>query len=337
VFITYFFIKYLYPKLENFIKNPNGPQKIHSGNVPRLGGASIFLSLCLASLFEYSFCSELRIYLIIAMPVFLVGFFEDIKQSIKPSFRLLSACLSALAFVLINDISISRLEFSPVDFFLQNELFSLIFTVICIVFLTQAFNIIDGLNGLSLSTAITCLIAIGIIMPDQNNDTLFNLTSLLIFILLGVLIFNFPGKIFIGDSGSYLLGLFVAMFVVTLFEQNTWISPLAVVQLLMYPSYELIRSVVRRIIKKKNIFKPDKKHLHSLIYLKNLNRYRLTKLNTNILSSFTIIFLQILNLIYVILFYQNNTLLILGVILFIFLYEMLCKITTLSITKLCLK
>ena len=320
--ITFINIKLTHKFLIKYIKIPQGPQKIHKGDISRLGGVSIFMSIFLMTLINVN--EEINLFFkcfIISIPIFIFGVLEDFTQSVSPKLRLLGSILSAGIFIFIFEKSIREIGIGPIDNLLNDNTFSILLTLLCITYIIQAFNIIDGLNGLSLITAILSLLSIGIISYQIGDIESTNFLICLILILLGVLVFNFPsGKIFIGDSGAYVIGLNVAAFSIILAEKN--ISPFVIAQILIFPSYELTRSFVRRFIKdKKSILKPDRRHLHSILYTFNTRRFLLKDINTNFLSSSQIVFIQLLNFIYLINFYNNEKMVLLGIALFIVFYE----------------
>ena len=322
-------IKVLHIKIRNYIKVSNGPQTIHQGSISRLGGISICLTIGIMAIINSSQEKNLfLLFFIISIPVFICGVFEDITQAVSPKLRLLGAMLSGVFFLLAFEFSISKIEILPIDLLLSNKTLSMIFTLLCIVYLIQAFNIIDGLNGLSLTTAILNFIAISVIAFKIDDLSTSYFSIYLIFVLSGVLVLNFPfGKIFLGDCGAYLIGLYVAIIIIIFAEKNTAVSSFVVVQILIYPSYELLRSFVRRLLSgKKNILKPDKKHLHSLLHTYNLKCFKLNSLKSNIVSSSQIICIQLFNLFYVINFYENKKIIIIGIFIFIILYEIFYNI-----------
>ena len=317
----------LHFNLKNFIIVSQGPQKIHHGNISRLGGLSIFLTILVMAIIEYN--QETNLYLLfvlISMPVFVCGFFEDITQSVSPKIRLLGSVISGVLFIIMFDIHITNIGIHFVDIMLNYKFIAILFTVLCITYLIQAFNIIDGLNGLCLTTAIISFLAISKISFEIRDFETFYFLMSLILVLIGVLIFNFPfGKIFIGDSGAYILGLYVSIFVITLAEKNANISPFVIAQILIYPSYELLRTLIRRIfLDKINILNPDNRHLHSMLYLNNIKEFSsFSNSMINSLTSLQIIFIQLINLIYIINFYDNEKLVIIGIVVFIIVYEFL--------------
>jgi UDP-N-acetylmuramyl pentapeptide phosphotransferase/UDP-N-acetylglucosamine-1-phosphate transferase len=316
-------------KFRYYFKSPEGPQKIHKGSVSRLGGLSIYLTLIMISsvvFYEKSLFNDLFfLYFLTAIPIFIMGFMEDVTQVISPKLRILSSLLSGFLFVLIFNIFIKSVGINFIDTILNYKIMSFIFTILCITFLTQAFNIIDGLNGLCLSTAILVLLSVSIISFKVNDDQIFYLCISFISIFLGVLAFNFPlGKLFLGDSGAYIVGFFSALTVILLITKNTILSPFVIAQILIYPSYELLRSFVRRFLfDRKVILKPDRKHLHSVLYTYNLNFFSFSNLTTNNITSLQIIFLQIVNVIFIITYYDNEKAIIYGIIFFLIIYEIL--------------
>ena len=88
----------------------------------------------------------------------------------------------------------------------------------------------------------------------------------LIFILFLIFIFNLFGIIILGDSGSYLLSLYLGLYLIKLSNLNILISPFFIVLLLWYPCFELLFSIIRRKIKNKDSYIPDTHHLHQMLY-----------------------------------------------------------------------
>lgn len=327
--LTFIIIIYLHPKLRNLHTIHEGPQQIHRGNIPRIGGLSVFLTFFFVSIIDlfYELQSKNFFYplFLISFPIFLSGFLEDLTQQIKPKIRLISSFLSAVLFVSFYQIHIDDVGLNFINFFLKYELLAYFFTVLSIVFLSQAFNIIDGLNGLSLSICILCILALSIIAftIDDFRNSYFGI--LIAMMLLGVLIFNFPyGKIFLGDGGAYLIGFLLATYIVIYVNDNKNISPFLICQILIYPSYEMLRSFTRRLFSKKgNIFKPDRKHLHSLLYQKNLRELNFNEISINCITGIQIIFLQAVNVTIAVCFYDRVDIIIISIIIFIMLYELL--------------
>lgn len=338
VTLTFIIIKLSPFLLKKISIIPKGPQHIHQGDVYRYGGLSIFITLFISSfnVGNINLYTNLNyLCFIISIPVFVIGFWEDLRQTVSPKFRLFGSFLSAAVFIYVLGYKISDVGFDLINSLLIYDFFSIFITLMCIVFLIQSFNIIDGLNGLSLSTGIIALISVALIANDAEDYEIFILSTSLICILAGVLLFNLPfGKIFIGDSGAYIIGLFIACNVIMLSEKNEAVTPFVVIQILIYPSYELIRSFLRRFFNnKKEIFSPDNKHLHSFLHIQGIKKNKENNYKINSIASLKIICIQIINCIYIVNFYQNDILIIIGIFVFIIIYEVVYAITKIKIER----
>ena len=128
-------------------------------------------------------------------------------------------------------------------------------------------NIIDGTNGLSAVTALSIfgsILYLGIYLNDFN---VIKTSSVIIILIIGFLFFNYPlGKIFLGDTGSYFLGLISSYLIIDIFARNQDLSSWSAVVIFIYPLIEVSTSYFRRILSRKSPFSPDSMHLHSKIY-----------------------------------------------------------------------
>ena len=133
----------------------------------------------------------------------------------------------------------------------------------------NGFNFIDGLNGLSSFNFITIFISIYFLADLYQDELTKNWTIFIILLSLFFLFFNFPfGKFFLGDSGSYLYAFLSGSSIIMLFERNSNLPTLLALLILAYPITEIIFSIFRKTLKKLSPMKPDKLHLHQLIYSK---------------------------------------------------------------------
>ena len=99
--ISFFSINYAHKTIIKFVKTPKGPQRIHKGDVPRLGGFSIFICIFLMTIINFDDQQNLFFKcFIISVPIFILGILEDFTQSISPKIRLLGSILSASLFIL---------------------------------------------------------------------------------------------------------------------------------------------------------------------------------------------------------------------------------------------
>jgi UDP-N-acetylmuramyl pentapeptide phosphotransferase/UDP-N-acetylglucosamine-1-phosphate transferase len=151
---------------------------------------------------------------------------------------------------------------------------SLCFTLFAITGLTNAYNIIDGFNGLSSMVGIITLLALSYISIQYNDILVLNLCITMIGSILGFLIWNYPGgRIFLGDSGAYLIGLWIATISIILTNRHSEISPWLALVVNGYPVFETVFTIYRRKIHQgKNPGLPDGLHFHTLIYRRILFR-----------------------------------------------------------------
>ena len=145
-------------------------------------------------------------------------------------------------------------------------------------------NFIDGLNGL----LIGYLLIILLVLYKLNLQSFINISNeqiyFLIYIFFIVFIFNIFNQFFLGDSGAYFLSFFTGFILIEIYNENLKISPYFIILLLWYPCFENLFSIVRKLLKKKSVLKPDNDHLHQLIFRSIKNRYPLKNLPANIVA-----------------------------------------------------
>jgi len=156
---------------------------------------------------EYAF---LRNVLLCAFPLFLAGILDDLSFNIKPLARILLMLPTPILLFFYTDLKIESVSLELFDYLLSFEIFSLLFLIFSLIGIVNAFNIIDGFNGLLLSYCLTIILALLIDLgPDFTVDWM-NYMVAIFFAVFGVFMVNFPfGKIFLGDGGAYLLGLLI--------------------------------------------------------------------------------------------------------------------------------
>ncbi len=312
----------------------SGPQKIHHNLTPRIGGISLFSALFIQILLIHDdYFQTYLLILVSSIPVFCSGIAEDITKKINSTWRLMATFLSAFLAIKLLDLKISNTDVIFIDLLLGFSFLTLVFTIFSIAAMTQAINIIDGLHGLSLGTSIIITSTVSYLAFINEDITILLISLIFISSLAGIFILNFPsGKLFIGDGGAYLVGNILGILVILISQRNLEISPLVCCLIVCYPIYELLRSFFRRLISKdSHSFEPDNKHLHSFVYT------RLSKICSNKIAnpSTTIIILLLptFTCFWAIFFYANNKLLLCGIFLTIFLYEIIINFTYASDRK----
>ena len=256
-FLNNFFIK---KKILPNFSGENHQLFVGEKNTPLTGG--LFLILIFVIFF-------LKINIIIVLHLFfiyLLGVSSDIKSQIKPILRLFLQLLIVVSFVITNELNINHTRVLILDNILLNYYFNIIFVSFCILILINGTNFIDGLNGLVITYYLSILTIIFYLKSNYNLILNENYIGVLIFSLIFLLILNLSNKLFLGDSGSYVLGLFFGYFLISLYSLNGDLSPFFIVLLLWYPCFEILFSIIRKFQLNKSPILPDKNHLHQLLY-----------------------------------------------------------------------
>lgn len=236
------------------------PQRIHSVPTPRAGGLGIFAgSLIILALGH----PEGSLFVLSALPAFLIGFAEDLSSSVNPIPRLLIIAGGAgfgTAFMdaIITDIGLFALPLA----------IAIPFTVFAVTGISNAINIVDGINGLASGVSIITFFFLALTSYVFGDTLIFGISLALMAATAGFFVMNFPkGRIFLGDGGAYFIGFAIAELSVMLVNRNPDISPWFPLALMAYPVTEVAFTIFRRKFKKGcSPFIPDRTHLHSLIY-----------------------------------------------------------------------
>ncbi len=251
----------------------SGPQKFHTQIVPRIGGVGIFFSLLFTSVYALIFykleLGSLLIQLLVcALPCFLAGLIEDITKNVSVKVRLIATALSAASLGHFFNIWVSDVHIPEINNFLEIGFLSAALTIIAITGLANAYNIIDGFNGLASMVGIISLLAIGYIALKVGDPILAFSCLIVIGGISGFFIWNYPrGLIFLGDGGAYLIGFLIAALSILLVKRNPTVSPWFALMVNAYPIFETLFTIWRRKIHQgKNPGLPDGAHFHSLIY-----------------------------------------------------------------------
>jgi UDP-N-acetylmuramyl pentapeptide phosphotransferase/UDP-N-acetylglucosamine-1-phosphate transferase len=252
-----------------------GVQKFHSEATPRIGGIAMFLGLVVAGLLLHGQLSALLgLMLIASAPAFGSGLLEDLTKRVGVRDRLLATLCSGLLGWWFTGYALHHVGIMWIDLLLGWLPFSVAFTAFAVGGIANAVNIIDGFNGLAAGTLIICFGAFSLISLRVGDPVLAALSLVLIAVLLGFMLLNFPfGKIFMGDGGAYLMGFMLASVAVMLPMRNPDVSKWASLLVCGYPIIETLFSMGRRYWKKSNPGQPDSEHLHSLIKVKLVRRY----------------------------------------------------------------
>ena len=293
IFILLFLINHLI-KNNNFLLD-NKESSLHkiftdkNTKPPFSGGILILLSL-----FVFIPNSEINFKIIIFL-IFMTGFLSDIDILKSANLRFIIQIILVFFSIIILEKYIQTVRVDFLDVFLSNFYFKLFFTSFCILVLINGTNFIDGLNTLVLGYYLLIIFFISSFYSETDIFIL-NYEVLIYFsiILLSILILNGLNLLYLGDNGAYLLSFFIAIILIDLSNNITILSPYYIVNLLWYPAYENLFSIIRKIKSKKSPLKPDNLHLHQLIFLFVKKKF---KIKPKIVNTFTGISINLFNLI----------------------------------------
>jgi UDP-N-acetylmuramyl pentapeptide phosphotransferase/UDP-N-acetylglucosamine-1-phosphate transferase len=248
----------------------------HYAPIPRLGGTMIFAGVILSSVIFTSFFTAYELKYIIAgmIILFFLGLKDDII-SLTPHKKLIGQILAASVIVLAGNIRLTGL-----DKFIQNDFIafavSVFITIFLIVALINCINLIDGIDGLASGIGMIASVFFGIIFLNMGHINY----AIICVSLIGSLaafswynVFSKKNKIFLGDTGSTIIGFLMAVFVIRFIEltlsdqyQGTIeSSPAIAFAVLLFPIFDMSRIMVVRCLNRKPIFEADHNHIHHLV------------------------------------------------------------------------
>ncbi len=334
LFIFYFLLNKILVQQSIFLdptKNLNHKTFLNKGNkVPFSGGILVLLSCLILLSSEYNI---LKIFLFL---IATIGLLSDLEILKSPAKRIIFQVFVIGIFLLSSGILIETIRIKFFDDLLEIYYFKLIFTIFCLLILLNGTNFIDGLNTLVSIYYIMIIFCIFYLKYKFNYNFETELLEITLLTLVVFLFFNFFGKSYLGDNGSYLIGFIIGVSLIdisnkSLFQEETsrYLSPYFIACLLWYPAFENLFSIIRKKIKKISPIKPDNKHLHHLIFLQLKKKL---KFDNRVLNTFSGIIINIYNLFVFLVSVHNFTntkilliILVFNVLIYISLYTFLKK------------
>lgn len=281
-------------KLKHLVDEPSEERKHHYFSIPTIGGIIIFAGF----IFAYSlwFPSENRNYfydqseLLLAFDQFkymiaalIILFFVGVKDDIigtAPIYKLSGHLIVAFILVLMAEVRIDDMH----GLFGFHELpvwVSIGLSVLTYVVIVNGFNLIDGVDGLAAGIGFICCAAFAIWFKISGDIPLTLLASCMAGALMGFLVFNFaPARLFMGDSGSMLIGAVISVLAIRLIEHDTdklpeWLgnvsTPVVAMSILSYPLVDTLRVFFIRAVKGGSPFIADRNHLHHALLSNGLD------------------------------------------------------------------
>lgn len=269
-FLVPFIIRYSQRK--NLLVVPD-KRRIHKRITPSLGGAAIFLGFVIASIvwidvtrWSYSF-----LLLTILVIPFVVGVLDDLTH-LKPSVKLTAQFITATLIYFFLDIRITSLYG-----FVFNTEFPLLIsygvTLLTVIIITNSFNLIDGIDGLAGLFSFVALVFFGAWFYNAGNLNYAIVSFAISGSILSFLFYNWsPSKIFMGDTGSLVVGTILAVLAIEFLNENYRLpadnpvkfesSIATAFCILIIPLVDTLRIIIIRLNKKVSPFKADKRHIH---------------------------------------------------------------------------
>ena len=273
-------------KISYFLKLVDIPskRKIHTRPTAYTGGIAISLILLFAIIWFDTFDKSMSLILSSAFLISIVGFIDD-KYTLNIGGKLSLQIIPIIYLIFFENLNLHQI--GNYNFFYADlGTFSIPFTLLSLLFLINAFNYFDGIDGTLGFTTISVFAILYFLTLKHNDHFLVNVLNVEIFLLsisipiIVFLLFNFSclnlPKLFLGDSGSLLLG-FIVSFILIYFANQNFIHPILLAWSVVIFVYEFLAINTIRILKRKKIFQAGKDHLHH-IFLEKTKSIFLTNL-----------------------------------------------------------
>lgn len=257
-------------------------------NAARIGGISVFFSLFISMLLIHVVISKsifqdldkivnIPLLIIAILVIFTLGLYDDFVGSnvwSKIFFQIIAAAIIYFGGLKIAEISVPFLGSKNI-----NSLLSFLLTILWVCGITNAVNIIDGINGLAAGISFFALLSLGVLAFLSSQYFLVVIIAVLLGVISGFYPFNFPrAKIYLGDSGSLVIGFILAALSLATIQRKASLAIVLLIPIiiLFLPILETIVTIIRRIYKRKNIFKRDMDHLHYRFLKKGFSETKTT-------------------------------------------------------------
>ena len=276
IFINKFFLQ------KNLLISETGDvhQKFASkSKIPLTGGLMIFLG------YLYFLDDSVLSFIFFSFIILVLGILSDLKVIKSANFKFILQILIIISCVVFNDMQINDTRIFYLDEFLKNNWANYFFITFCVLIVVNGTNFIDGMNTLSVGHYLSVSLIILYLFMDQTI-IIDNISIIyIVILLLIVFLFNFSNQLFLGDSGSYLLGFSFSIFLINIYNWNPIISPFFIILLLWYPCYENLFSILRKNILKRSPMNPDANHMHQLIFFFIKKKFKLKIISANLLTA----------------------------------------------------
>jgi UDP-GlcNAc:undecaprenyl-phosphate GlcNAc-1-phosphate transferase len=268
-------------RIKNLFDSPTLNRKIHQKPIPNIGGVVIFFTVLFCFLvFSNKNENQINAFLASFVLIFLFGLKDDLV-ALSSYKRFIAQLVAGFLVILIGDFRIQNLSF--IGLFNISYSLSVISSLIFFIFIINAYNLIDGINGLlgSLTALSTSAFLMAYIINHESKGLELILCVSMLASILGFLFYNFgDAKIFMGSSGSYIVGLFMYLNTMIILEKNS-LSIFSIPKyaflfsVLAIPVYDTLRVFLLRIIWKKSPFLADANHVHHRLLKLNISHNKI--------------------------------------------------------------
>ena len=233
------------------------------------------------------------IFKFLILTIFFIGFFSDLNLFKSINLRFYLQFILVVLTLYFSDLYIQSIRIEFIDNLLNNYFFKVFLTTFCVLILINGSNFLDGVNTLVIGYYALVLYFVSTIDSPNISFISDDFINLLIFSLIILLVLNCFNQLLLGDNGSYLVSVFVGIYLIDLTNNNVLISPYFVMNLLWYPAYETLFSIIRKVLTKKSALSPDNLHLHQLVYLylkdKISNKYHANSLSGVMINIYNLV------------------------------------------------
>lgn len=247
----------------DFLDIPKEERKVHKAPMPFLGGIIMYISFLTILTLQTVFVDRTHFIMIVSSTLILIGGIIDDICPMKPRGKLLIQII-AVSILIFNNIYIKNISLFPGMQGFSVDIIGIFLTFGWVLLVTNAFNLIDGLDGLAAGVSFIAAFTIFIISIVSKNLSSAIVSSVLCGTLIGILPYNFhKAKIFIGDSGSQFIGFILS--VISISGSNNLNGEFIIlipVVIFGLPIFDILTSIVRRKIRGKPIMSADKEHVH---------------------------------------------------------------------------
>ena len=239
---------------------------VHKGKIVRIGGVGVFLAFVITMSLLVKTDKTFNAILVGGLIVFLAGLVDDLVD-LKPLYKFLLQIVAAVYVVLMGDIQLDVINLGFLH--INVGVISIALSIFWIVGVTNAINLIDGLDGLSCGISSIVLCVIGLIGYFMHKTDISIICLILSGAIMGFLPYNFhPAKLFVGDCGALFMGYMIACLSLLGFKSSTFISLGFPIIMLFVPLADTAIAIIRRKIKGQKISEADRSHLHHVLMYK---------------------------------------------------------------------